>query len=175
VQNEDAVMIEKLSSLTTESSMESSYVSGTTKNLKSKNKEFSSANNFTSSPTPTKRRKKRNKNLLMSSAAEYGCDTADLQKAYLKDLTMVERQLLANLLDVGFGANWKQIAYSFGMTQGEIKAIENVVAARATSPTEALFQLLLTRLPRLKLEELREKSHKIARKDVVDAINTLMK
>ena len=169
-------LIDKISSMSTYSTDESFITSGTSsKSLKSKNKELSSANNNSVSPTPSKRRKKKNKgsnNVLMEVAAEYGRQSA--RNKMLKDLKMVERQQLTNLLDVGFGANWKQIAISCGISHSEIKAIENVVHARGTSPTEALFQLIFTRIPKLTLQELREKCQKIARRDVVDVLSTLM-
>lgn len=159
VQNEDSKLLHnlKMSSLSLASSPPESFVGATVSKPSS------------SSSKKNRRKKKNNSNALLNSSS-----SAKVSKPMrmLKDLFIVQREQLTLMLDVGYGANWKQIAQLFSLTPDEIRAIESSNYL-GESPTESLFQLLMTRIPNLTLDELKSKCRSILRNDVAEIIDKL--
>lgn len=115
-----------------------------------------------------KGKKKRNESKNFYAQAATKPNSTSLSHKMLKNLSYEERSRIASLLNVGFGANWKQIANLYGLDVNEIRQIDT---SRRDSPTELLFQLLFTRVPNLTLEDLRLKCKAIMRMDVASLID----
>lgn len=120
------------------------------------------------SPAPKKGKKKRNQSKNFYAQATNKPDSTSSSTKLLKNLSLEKRSRIVGLLNVGFGANWKQIASLYGLDIDEIRQIDT---SRRDSPTELLFQLLFTRVPNLTLEDLRSKCTTIMRMDVVNLID----
>lgn len=126
----------------------------------------------TSSSKKKNRKKKNHSNPYIKAANEHSSAKVARPMRQLKDLLLIEREQITARLDVGYGANWKQIAVFYQVKPPEIRAIESAKYT-GESPTESLFQLLLTRIPELSLEDLKEKCKKIERNDIVVIIDEL--
>jgi len=105
------------------------------------------------SSSSSKRRKKKKKTL----------------NSYMSDVTYHNLYQISLLLDVGFGANWKQMASSYGVDSITIQNIE-LALKRQESPTMNLLSLLRIRKPELTIGDFLEKCKNIARHDVVKLI-----
>lgn len=159
VQNVDSDLLTqiKLSSLSLTNKATKTGATGTTTSSSSKKKG---------------RKKKNNSNAYIRAANEHSSAKVPKPMRLLKDLLLIEREPITARLDVGYGANWKQIAVFYHVKPEEIRAIESAKYT-GESPTESLFQLLLTRIPDLSLEDLKEKCTKIERMDIVLIIDEL--
>lgn len=73
---------------------------------------------------------------------------------------------IASMLDVGYGANWKQIAAYYGIDNLTVSNIE-LALVRNESPTENLLHLLRVRIPDLTISDFVDKCTKVLRNDVV--------
>ena len=84
---------------------------------------------------------------------------------FMKELSFNDAHEISLLLDVGFGANWKQLAALYGIDTTTIHNIK--LAVNNESPTQNLLRLLQTRIPDLKVQDFMEKCGQISRNDVV--------
>lgn len=95
-------------------------------------------------------------------------------KLRLSDISKEDRLKITNLLDVGFGVNWKQIAAYYELTGTEIQNIEIRAHTTSVGPSEILFQILETRIPDLDVADIQNKCKKIARNDVAQEIANII-
>uniref|UniRef100_A0A7M5XDL4 Death domain-containing protein n=2 Tax=Clytia hemisphaerica TaxID=252671 RepID=A0A7M5XDL4_9CNID len=139
--------------------------------------EGSPPTSITSVPSSSSKKRKKKKN---QSANQYLRGAAAFPKAKvpkettrLRDLSLDQRDRITTLLDVGYGANWKQIGHFYQLTPAEFRVIETAGHA-GQRPADCLLRLLLAKMPDLSLQDLKEKCQRILRRDVIEIIDELM-
>ena len=120
-------------------------------------RENASSSDCTSQNAQSSKRKKKNKK-------KPDTDTIKL----LADVSEHDKKQIATYLDKGSGANWKQLAQTFGLGAGNIRDLTDCYPQ--ASHTEKLIEMLEENRPDLEMPEFIQKCKLIGRNDVPEYI-----